>query len=131
MNKFTVFYSDKTHFSGDPLKNDWKLIDDTKKIVKFIYILGDKCIVMEGFKQYNHFKEKLGLQAKGISKILLMGRRKKDTLIITFDLVGKKIFKRMVPYGEEYGKQILAGWQNGLLTKPNAYFKKLKNEKQK
>ncbi len=125
MNKFTIFYSDKSQFTGDPFKRDWDLIDKNKKIIKFVYIIGNKCIVMEGFQQYNHFKEMLGLQAKGMSKILLMGRRKKDTLIITFDLINNKIFQKMVVHGKEYGKQTLAGWKEGILTTPKAYFKKL------
>ena len=124
MNKFTVLYTDGSQFSGDPLKRDWNLIDDTKQIAKLQYILGNQCLIMEGFKQYNHFKEKVGLQVKGMTKILLMGRREKDTLIITFDLINNKIFQKMAIHGEEYGKQILSGWQQGILNNPKAYFKK-------
>lgn len=127
MNKFIVYYSDKTQFSGDPFKSDWNKIDDTKQITKFVYVLGNSCIIMQGFKQYNHLKEKLGLQVRGLSKILLMGRREKDTLVITLDIIKNKIIKKMVPHGKEYGDQILAGWQEGLLNDPKAYFKKLKN----
>ncbi len=127
MNKFIILYTDGTQFEGDPFKREWNSIDDKKVIKKFMYQLGDNQIVMEGFKQYNHCIEKLGLQAKGISKIFLMGRREKDTLIITFDLKEGKILKKMVLHGKEYNDQIIDGWKEGELTKPNAYFKKLKN----
>ena len=127
MIKFIVLYSDKTHFSGDPLKRDWDNIDESKKIVRFVYQFDNRCLVLEGFKQYNHCKERLGLQGKGIGKILIMGRREKDTLVITFDLVKNKIFQKMVSHEKEYGKQIIAGWKEGILKEPKAYFKDLKN----
>ncbi len=127
MNKFTVVYTDKTEFSGDPFNHDWNKMPVTKQISKLVYLLGNQIIVMSGFKEYNHCIEKLGLQAKGISKILLMGRREKDTLIITFDLMKNKIFQKMSVHGKEYGVQILAGWKEGKLNKPKAYLKKSDN----
>ena len=129
MNKFLVTYTDETTFEGDPFVGDWLKIDDTKKIAKFVYVLGNSCIIMEGFKQYNHCKERLGMQVKGYSKVILIGRTEGNSILIVFDLLKDKIYKVEKPYGEEYGKQILSGWQEGQLTKPQVRFKKLDNLK--
>ena len=118
MNKFTVFYNDGTQFSGNPIKSDCNLIDDTKQIIKLEYVLGNSCVIMEGYGSYNHLKEKLGLQQRGILRILLMGRKKNTTDIIIFDMRDKKIYVEEKPIYKEYNKQILAGWQKGLLTNP-------------
>ncbi len=125
MNKFTVFYNDGTQFSGDPMKHDWNLIDDTKQIIKLQYLYGNSCVIMENYGQYNHFKELLGLSRKGIARILLMGRKEDTTDIIIFDLKNKKIYKEEKPLYQEWGIQILAGWQRGLLNNPKSYFKKI------
>ncbi len=121
MNKFKILYTDGTEFEGDPFGGGWNQINVTKQIAKLEYVLGNSCIIMEGFKQYNHFKERLGLQVKGYSKVILMGRTDGNTLLIIFDLLKKKIYHIEKPCGEEYGKQILAGWIDGLLTTPEAF----------
>ncbi len=126
-NGFKILYTDGTEFEGDPFVGDWKKVDDTKQIAKLEYVLGNSCITMEGFKQYNIFKERLGLQVKGYSKVILMGRTEGNSLLIIFDLLKNKIYKVEKPFGEEWGKQILAGWQEGQLTKPQVRFKKLDN----
>ncbi len=125
MNKFLITYTDGTTFEGDPFVGDWKKVDDTKQIAKLEYVLGNSCIIMEGFKQYNHFKECVGLQVKGYTKVILMGRTADKSLLIIFDLQKNKIYKVQTPYGEEWGKQILAGWCDGKLTIPQVKFKKL------
>lgn len=127
MNRFKILYTDNTEFQGDPLQKDWVKIDDTKQIAKLEYVLGNSCILMEGFKEYNHLKECLGLQMQGYSKILLMGRSDGNTVIIVFDLQKQNIYQMEKPYGEEYGKQILRGWQKGKLNNPSVKFKKLDN----
>ena len=72
MNQFKILYTDGTEVVGDAFKGDWKKLDDTKQIVKLEYVLGNSCIIMEGFKQYNHFKERVGLQRSGYTKIILI-----------------------------------------------------------
>lgn len=129
MNKFTVFYNDGTIFSGDPMKHDWDLVDVTKQIIKLQYLLGNSCVILEGYGAYNHFKEKIGYQKEGILRILLMGRKEDTTDIIIFDLKKNKIYKEETPIYKEYGNQILAGWQTGLLNNPKSYFKKLERNK--
>ncbi len=129
MNKFLVTYTDGTTFEGDPFVGDWLKVDDTKQIAKLVYVLGNSCITIEGFKQYNHFKERLGMQIQGYKSIILMGRTGGNSLLIIFDLKTNQIYKVEKPYGEEYGKQILAGWQEGKLTAPQVRFKKLNNLK--
>ncbi len=125
MEGFKILYTDGSEVEGNSFKGDWKQLNDTKQIVKLQYVLGNSCIIMEGFKQYNHCKERLGLQVKGYSKVILMGRTKGNSLLIIFDLLENKIYKVEKPYGEEYGKQILDGWQEGKLTTPQVRFKKL------
>ena len=127
MNKFIVTYEDNTQFSGDPLKSEWKKIDETKKITKLEYLLDKIYIVMEGYKQYNHLLECAGLGQKGILRILLMGRTDEQTEIIVLDLKQNKIYKDFKPCYREYGEQILVGWQRGLLTTPKSIFKKIPN----
>jgi len=127
MNKFLITYTDGTVFEGDPFVGDWKKIDDTKQIAKLDYVLGNSCITMEGFKQYNHFKERLGMQVQGYSKVILMGRTEGNSLLIIFDLKTNQLYKVEKSFGEEYGKQILTGWQEGKLTTPQVRFKKLDN----
>ena len=121
MNKFTVFYTDNTQFSGDPFKKDWIKIDESKQIVKLEYVLGNCNAKMSGFKQYNHCKERLGLQVKGYGKVILFGRTDGNSLLIIFDLLKNEIYKITKPYGQEYGKQIIAGWQRGKLNNPEAF----------
>lgn len=125
MNKFTVFYNDGSQFSGVASKRDWDRIDVTKQIIKLQYLYGNSCVIMEGYDQYNHLREMIGLSQKGIVRILLMGRKEDTTDIIIFDLKNKNIYKEEKPLYEEYGKQILAGWQKGLLNNPKSYFKKI------
>ena len=125
MNQFTVLYSDGTHFSGDPLKSEWKNIDESKQIIKLQYILGNHCVVMEGYSQYNHTLECVGLGAKGVTRILLMGRKEEETEIVVFDLIKKNLYKEVKPKYQEYGNQILDGWQEGLINNPKSYFKKV------
>ncbi len=125
MNKFTILYTDNTVFIGNPFENDWMKIDNSKQIAKLQYMCGNSCVIMENYGQYNHFKEFLGYQKKGIARILLMGRKEDTTDIIIFDLKNKKIYKEEKPLYQEYGKQILAGWQKGLLNNPKSYFKKI------
>jgi len=127
MNKFKVTYTDGTEFEGDPFIGDWEKVDDTKQIAKLEYVLGNSCITMEGFKQYNHFKERLGMQVQGYAKVILMGRTAGNSLLIIFELQTNKIYKVEKPFGEEWGKQILAGWCDGKLTTPEVRFKKLDN----
>ncbi len=127
MNKFLITYIDGTTFEGDPFIGDWLKVDNTKQIAKFEYVLGNSCIIMEGFKEYNHFKERLGMQVQGYSKVILMGRTEGNSLLIIFDLQTNKLYKVEKPFGEEWGKQILAGWQDGKLTTPQVRFKKLDN----
>ena len=131
MNGFKILYTDGSEVEGDSFKGDWKKLKVTKQIAKLQYVLGNSCITMEGFKEYNHLKECVGLQVKGYSKIILMGRTKDNSVLIIFDLLKNKIYKIEKPYGEEYGNQILAGWQKGQLTKPRIKFKKLDNLKEK
>ena len=76
---------------------------------------------MQGFKEYNHGKERLGLQVKGYGKIILFGRTDNNSLLIIFDLLKNEICKMIKPYGQEYGKQIIAGWQRGKLNNPEAF----------
>jgi len=126
--KFTILYIDDTTVIGDTFAGDWKKLDSTKQIVKLQYVLGNSCIIMEGFKQYNHFKEIIGMQVNGFGKVILMGRTKSKSLLIIFDLIKDKIYKVEKPFGEEWGRQILDGWQNGKLTTPTVRFKKLDNK---
>ena len=131
MNKFLITYIDGTTFEGDPFIGDWLKVDNTKQIAKFEYVLGNSCIIMEGFKEYNHFKERLGMQVQGYSKVILMGRTEGNSLLIIFDLQTNKLYKVEKPFGEEWGKQILAGWCDGKLTIPQVRFKKIDNIKEK
>ena len=131
MNGFKILYTDKSIFEGDPFVGDWVKVDNTKQIAKLEYVLGDSFIIMEGFKQYNHLKERVGLQVKGYTKVILMGRTEGNSTLIIFDLLKNKIHKVQKPYGEEYGKQILSGWKQGMLNNPKVYFKKLDNIKSK
>ena len=124
MNKFIVTYKDGTNFQGDPLKSEWKLIDYTKKITKLEYFLDKICICMEGYAEYAHFKECLGLGQKGINRILLMGRTNEETEIVVIDLKQNKIYKDFKPKYREYGDQVLAYWQQGVLTTPKITIKK-------
>ena len=127
MDKFTVFYADGTNFSGDPFKSEWMSIDVTKQIIKLEYVLGNSCVVMEGYRMYNHLLECVGLGQKGITRILLMGRTNDNTEIIVIDLKKNKIYKEFKPLYQEYGNQILNGWQKGMLTTPKSTMKKIKN----
>lgn len=131
MSKFKILYTDGTEFQGDPFIGDWKKIDNTKQIAKLQYVLGNSCIIMSGFKEYNHCKERLGFQVKTYTRVILMGRTEGKSILIIFDLINNKIYKIEKPYGEEYGKQILDGWQEGKLDKPQINFKKLDNKKEK
>jgi hypothetical protein len=79
MNKFTVTYENGTTFSGDPLKKEWKNINPSLKIIKFEYLLDKVLITMEGYGQYNHLLEHVGMGQKGIALILLMGRTYEET----------------------------------------------------
>lgn len=126
MNKFIVYYEDGTQFSGNPLKHDWYKIDETLKIIKFEYFFGKIGIVMEGFRQYNHLLEYHELGGKKLRRILLMGRTHDQTDIIVLDLKFNKVYKEVKPIYREYGKQILNGWQKGMLTTPQIKFKNLK-----
>ena len=126
MNKFTVFYDDGTNFSGDPFKSEWKKIDVTRQIIKLEYILSNFCVVMEGYRQYNHLLEYIAMGQKSISRILLMGRTFDNTEIIVFNLKTNKIYKEIKPLYREYGDQILNGWQKGMLMTPKSTFKKIK-----
>ena len=127
MNKFIVTYEDNTTFSGDPLNSDWIKIDESKKIIKLDYLLDKILISMEGYKQYNHLLECVGLGGKGIQRILLMGRTNAETEIIVLDLKQNKVYKDFKPCYREYGNQILNGWQEGLLNNPKSNFKKIPN----
>ena len=128
MDKFTVFYTDGTQFSGEPFKRDWSKIDSTKQIIKLEYMLGNACIIMEGYKQYNHLIEHIAIAGKKdrIEKIYLMGRTDGDTEIIILALREGKIYKQSKPCYQEYGKQLLAGWQKGKLDNPKSTFKQIK-----
>lgn len=121
MNKFIVTYTDGTKLEGDAFNGDWKKVDDTKQITKLEYVLGNCSAMMQGFKQYNHFKERLGGQVQGYSNVVLMGRTNGNTLLIIFDLLKNQIHKVEKAYGNEYGRQILNGWQDGLLTTAQAF----------
>lgn len=127
MNKFTVLYEDNTTFSGDPFKGDWNKIDVTKKILKLEYLINNVIIVLEGYRQYNHLLECSGLGRKNINRIFLMGRTFDDTDVVIIDKKIKQIYKEKKPLYREYGQQILAGWQKGMMRTPKCYFDRLKN----
>lgn len=129
MGKFTVIYDDGTEFSGDPFKHEWSKIDDTKKIIKLEYTVGNYCVVMEGYKQYNHTIEYIALDKKRISKIILMGRTDGDTGIIVLDIIKNRIGQCKRRCYEEYGKQVLHGWQEGELSTPKSILQKIVRDK--
>jgi len=126
MNKFTVFYSDKTQFSGNPLAHDWYKIDITKQIIKLEYFFDKVGIVMEGYRQYNHCLKYAAMGQKGLQKIMLMGRTNEETEIVVLDLKQNKVYKDFKPKYREYGQQILNGWQKGMLMIPKSTFRKIK-----
>jgi len=64
--------------------------------------------------------------AKGLQRILLMGRSNGETEIVVLDFVKNKVYKDYKPVYREYGDQILNGWQKGKLDNPKASFKKVK-----
>lgn len=125
MKKFTVLYEDNTVFSGDPLKGDWKKIDVTKKILKLEYIYDSVGIVLEGYRQYNHLLECFGLGKTKIARIMLMGRTFEETDVVVLDLQKNQVYKVKKQLYREYGKQILDGWQKGMMRTPKCYFKRI------
>ena len=127
-NGFKILYTDGTEVEGDSFEGDWKQLNVTKEIAKLQYVLGNSCVVMEGFKEYNHLKECVGLQVKGYTKVILMGRTNGKSLVIIFDLINNKIVKLEKPYGEEFGKQVLDGWRKGKLDNPRANIKNLNKD---
>jgi len=121
MNGFKLYFEDGTSFMGQSIpKSDWSKAPE-KKIIKMEYTLGNQTRVLQGYKQYNHLIENYAILGAGVSirAVYLMARRKTTTLIITFDIQNKRVFIRHVKYGNEYGKQILSGWKEGLLNNPN------------
>ncbi|KKK78528.1 hypothetical protein LCGC14_2842680 [marine sediment metagenome] len=126
MNKFTVFYEGGSQFSGGPLDHDWYKIDEGKKIIKLEYFLDKIGVMLEGYIEYNHCLEYAAMGAKGVQRILLMGRTNEETEIVVLDLKQNKVYKDYKPKYREYGEQILNGWQKGKLDKPKAVFKKIK-----
>lgn len=130
MNKFNITYEDGTNFQGDPFKSEWNNIDQSKKIIKFEYVVGQLYLALEGYKQYNHLLEYTALGQQGLVKIFLMGRKEEITDIIVIDVKQNKIYKDEKPIYCEYGKQILSGWQEGILKEPKSCFKRLQNHVQ-
>lgn len=126
MNKFTVFYESGTKFEGNPLEHDWYKIDESKKIIKLEYFFNNIGVKMEGYREYNHCLEYTSMGAKGLQRILLMGRTNGETAIVVLDFVKNKVYKDYKPVYREYGDQILNGWQKGKLDNPKASFKKVK-----
>ena len=127
MNKFKITFIDESSFEGNPFNSEWKKMDD-KPISKLEYILGNNYISMEGYNQYNHTLECTGMGVKGISRILLMGRKEETTDIIIFDLKKNTLYKEEKEKYREYGNQILDGWMPGDLKNPRSYFKRIQNE---
>lgn len=111
---------------GSGFEGDWKNIGDDFKITELEYTFGDIKITMTGYKQYNHLLECVALGAKGIVKIMLMGRTQDYTDIIGFDLKAKQLFRERKSIGEEYGKQILSGWKEGVLNEPQTKVERIK-----
>ena len=126
MNKFIVYYEDGTTFEGNPLQHDWKKIDETKIIVKLEYVFNKAGVLMEGYKEYNHLLEYAQMGAKGLQRILLMGRTDEESQIVVLDLKQNKCYRDYKPAYREYGDQILNGWQKGKLTTPKAAFRKVR-----
>jgi len=126
MKQFKVTYEDATTFVGNPLKREWNNIDVTKKIIKLEYVLEDRVITLEGYRQYNHLIEYVAFAQKGINKIMLMGRTFDMTEILVIDLKTKQIYKKETPIYKEYGQQILAGWQKGMMMTPKMTMRKFK-----
>lgn len=120
MNKhnFRVYFKDGTIFYGNSFQGDWKRVDITKQIVSFYYVLGNKKVLMDGYKEYNHKIEKVSFQRSGITKILLMGRKENYSDIIMFDVKNMKICVKRTPIGSEYNGQILSDWKKGELDDP-------------
>ncbi len=121
MDGFKLYFEDETSFSGKTIpKPDWNKAPD-KKIVKMEYTLGNQIRVLQGYKQYNHLYENYAVLGAGVSirAVYIMGRTDDKTLIITYDIQNKKVLISHANYGEEYGKQILSGWKEGLLDNPN------------
>lgn len=126
--KFKLIFEDNTSFQGNSFEADWnKAPEKIIKAMQFIctnpvfvkQLNGKTTLTFVGYKQYNHLVEhEGGFGTKPYSsKIFLMARQEENTFIVTFDLKNKTIFKKQVPHGMEYGKQILAGWKDGILAK--------------
>jgi len=123
MEGFKLYFEDGTSFEGKSIpKSDWRIAPE-KKIIKMEYTMGNQTKVLEGYKQYNHLVENCAVLGAGVAirAVLLMGRTEGQTTIITFDIQHKKVFIEHKEYGEEYGKQILAGWKDGILKEPSYY----------
>jgi len=121
MNGFKLYFEDNTIFEGKSIpKSDWSKAPD-KKIIGMEYTLGDQTRILEGYKQYNHLVENYAIigGGTGIRAVYLMGRTDNKTHIIIFDIQKKMILMKEVNYGEEYGKQILRGWKEGILNNPS------------
>ena len=120
--RFTVQYEDDTSFSGFTMERDWMKIDESKKIIRAIFVFNNSQVILEGYKQYNHVIEKVAFGKSGISRFMYMGRKENSTDIFVIDLLNKRMFKKELPIYQEYGKQILNGWQEGKLNNPRMLF---------
>lgn len=117
-NFFKLTYVDGDTFTGQLLKgNDW-VRSPEKKIVKLEYVLGNKKLTFEGFKQYVQVYEQVVFQSYGITQALVIGRTENYSLIFTFNFKTKQVTREKVMIGQEYRGMILSGWKEGELTIP-------------
>ena len=119
---FSIEFDDGTKFKGESLPNSqWNKIP--KKTIKtIVYNIGNRLILLEGYKQYNHLHHNQALMVGKkhfVSKVLLMGRTQDTTQIIEIDLTSGRIVPYVRNHGKEFMNQILSGWNEGVLHNPN------------
>lgn len=112
---YQLTYLDNSTYTGQSLSNDWDNAPN-KPIKKLVYCFNKKNYVFEGYKEYIHLKENVvSLNGKkGITQIVIIGRKEFESHLLIINFLKKKVYREVMPIGEEYNNLILNGWKKGI-----------------
>ena len=119
--KYELIFDDGVRYlSPDIRRSDpgWASEFCEKPIRELKFYLPDKrVLILCNFEAYNFFvecSENLGGGKCRLEALYFCGAWRARVVLWKFDLVKKKVFKAIVPWGQEYAGTATRGWRPGL-----------------
>ena len=119
--KYELYFNDGIRFlSPDVRRSNPRWADEYSekpiRLLKF-HIPSGQVLIMSGFEAYNFFvecSENLGGGKCRLEALYFCGAWRARVVLWKFDLIKKRVYRSVVPWGKEYAGTATRGWRPGL-----------------